>query len=152
MKRCSTCREWKRLDEYHRAPKNPDGHDSRCKVCACAYQHRRYEQGLAHAADIANARVKDARKAARKAGAAINDLTVEQWRWLVFLYGGYCAYCGRQPKRIGLDHVVPLSRGGNNTLSNVVPVCRSCNSHKHAKTPVEAHMTFAIRPLATGGL
>jgi 5-methylcytosine-specific restriction endonuclease McrA len=29
-----------------------------------------------------------------------------------------------------LDHVVPLSRGGAETLANVVLACRSCNSRK----------------------
>ncbi len=29
-----------------------------------------------------------------------------------------------------LDHVVPLSRGGADTLENVVLACRSCNARK----------------------
>ena len=29
------------------------------------------------------------------------------------------------------EHVDPLSRGGNNDMSNIVPACRDCNASKH---------------------
>lgn len=28
------------------------------------------------------------------------------------------------------DHVIPLSRGGSNSITNVVPACKPCNSGK----------------------
>ena len=36
-----------------------------------------------------------------------------------------------------IDHVIPLARGGDNTISNLVPSCGPCNQSKHAKTPAE---------------
>jgi 5-methylcytosine-specific restriction endonuclease McrA len=33
-----------------------------------------------------------------------------------------------------LDHKLPLSRGGSNTIDNVVPACRPCNQKKHRLT------------------
>jgi len=42
-----------------------------------------------------------------------------------------CAYC-EQPV-IGQpdpDHVVPLSRRGANSITNILPSCRACNSDK----------------------
>jgi hypothetical protein len=53
--------------------------------------------------------------------------------------GARCRYCGlRQKLRdMTVDHVVPLSRGGNNALSNLVLACAACNRAKSAH-PVDA--------------
>ena len=56
------------------------------------------------------------------------DLTFDDWQEVLSTYGDKCAYCGCPPET--MDHVVPLSRGGKHTKSNVVPACRSCNSSK----------------------
>ena len=45
-----------------------------------------------------------------------------------------CAYCRRSDCKLTIDHVQPLTRGGSNDISNLVPACRSCNSRKHNKT------------------
>ncbi len=45
--------------------------------------------------------------------------------------GNACAYCKQQA--IGLpdpEHIVPLSRGGRNDMSNLVAACRACNTDK----------------------
>jgi 5-methylcytosine-specific restriction endonuclease McrA len=47
-----------------------------------------------------------------------------------------CAYCLNAPGSC-LDHVLPLSRGGSNAPTNLVVACRSCNSRKHNRTPLE---------------
>lgn len=59
------------------------------------------------------------------------DLTYEQWQGILVRHNHCCAYC-RAPKPGTMDHVIPLSRGGSHTASNVVPACRSCNSSKKA--------------------
>ncbi len=53
-----------------------------------------------------------------------------------------CQYCGvRVGMRTGTrDHVLPRSRGGPDTLSNVVTACCACNSRKGDHTPAEAGM------------
>lgn len=45
------------------------------------------------------------------------------------LEGSECHYCGSQVK-LGLDHVIPMSDGGPNVPSNIVPCCHSCNASK----------------------
>lgn len=42
---------------------------------------------------------------------------------------GICHLCGKKPPRhlIELDHLVPLSKGGNHTADNLRVSCRRCN-------------------------
>ena len=48
------------------------------------------------------------------------------------IYSSQCVACGTY-ERITLDHIVPLSRGGNHSLGNLQPLCFSCNSSKGNK-------------------
>ena len=47
-----------------------------------------------------------------------------------------CYYCGSSfPTEA--DHLIPFSRGGADSLDNLVPACRRCNRDKNAYTPEE---------------
>lgn len=85
-----------------------------------------------YAAHVAVSRSRKARAAGRRkrrlAGVA-NDLTAAEWAALQAAWGG-CAYCGAATERLQRDCVLPISRGGRYTLTNVVPACRSCNTSK----------------------
>jgi hypothetical protein len=54
-------------------------------------------------------------------------LTLEEVRQI--MAAGNCHYCGRE-ERLTLDHVVPLSKGGENRPENIVCSCRWCNASK----------------------
>jgi 5-methylcytosine-specific restriction endonuclease McrA len=58
-----------------------------------------------------------------------HDLTPAQWTALTSAWGG-CAYCGTEDAALQKDCMLPISRGGRYTLSNVVPACGSCNASK----------------------
>jgi len=75
---------------------------------------------------------------ARRAGAK-GQITPEQWRLLLKRHNFRCFYCGTVlvPKNRTLDHKIPLSRGGANTITNVVPACRPCNNRKLRMTTAE---------------
>jgi len=62
--------------------------------------------------------------------------------------GSRCQYCGRRFKtqELSLDHVIPRSRGGDATWSNIVCCCTSCNVKKGGRTPHEAHMRLVRAP------
>jgi 5-methylcytosine-specific restriction endonuclease McrA len=65
----------------------------------------------------------------------------------VFKRDGYqCMYCGKRPKQLTIDHVMPQSRGGTDTWDNVVASCRPCNHRKGARTPEEARMPLKRAP------
>lgn len=46
-----------------------------------------------------------------------------------------CQYCGKQPPDtvLHLDHIKPVSKGGKNTLLNLVTSCQECNLGKSNK-------------------
>lgn len=58
-----------------------------------------------------------------------HDLTAAEWSALQGAWGG-CAYCGSGEGTLQKDCLLPISRGGRYTLTNVVPACRSCNASK----------------------
>jgi hypothetical protein len=59
-----------------------------------------------------------------------------------------CAYCGEPhtTPNLSRDHVIPKSRGGADTWTNVVSACHSCNHSKGARTPEEARMQLLYVP------
>lgn len=59
-----------------------------------------------------------------------------------------CAYCGDQflARDLTIDHVMPKSRGGKNTWTNVVAACKPCNHRKGDKTPEEVKMHLLYVP------
>jgi len=64
-----------------------------------------------------------------------------------------CQYCGRHRRELRgrqfltRDHVVPVSRGGENTWKNVVTACSTCNHRKGSRTPEESGMPLLTSPL-----
>ena len=70
--------------------------------------------------------------------------TAEQEDAIKAAYKGRCAYCGKKPKQLTIDHVIPLSKHGGHVPENIVPACRTCNSAKGAR---ESPLLPAIRLL-----
>jgi len=67
----------------------------------------------------------------------------------IYLRDDYtCAYCGKKlkPDKLNIDHVIPKSRGGRNTWTNVVCSCFPCNTKKNDNTPDEANMKLRRKP------
>jgi 5-methylcytosine-specific restriction endonuclease McrA len=65
----------------------------------------------------------------------------------LFARDGYrCQYCGRHRsvlrgrEFLTRDHVVPISRGGQNEWDNVVTACSPCNNRKADRLPDECGM------------
>ena len=72
-----------------------------------------------------------------------NNGSTSQWRRIrqtVINRDGCCQMCGTE-ERLSVDHIVPRSLGGDDSLSNLQVLCGSCNSSKggrffeRAKTP-----------------
>lgn len=67
---------------------------------------------------------------AREVGAT-GTYTLAELIHVYLAHGRECAYCGKVGGELpDPDHVVPLSRGGSNSITNIVPACRRCNGDK----------------------
>jgi 5-methylcytosine-specific restriction endonuclease McrA len=64
------------------------------------------------------------------AGTTKRDYVVDQWQ-------GKCAYCDEQVSKIELEHVIPRSRGGGQSVKNLVLACPTCNQRKGKRTAEE---------------
>jgi len=60
-----------------------------------------------------------------------------------------CQYCGTKApiRELTYDHVLPRSRGGDTSWTNIVTACFRCNSKKGNRTPAEAGMALRCQPV-----
>lgn len=56
-----------------------------------------------------------------------------EFQYLLYQYNNKCLKCGNKID-IERDHIVALNNGGDNTIKNIQPLCKSCNSSKSTKT------------------
>lgn len=66
----------------------------------------------------------------KRAGGKID---IKEWNNKCKLLKFKCQHCGTI-ERITIDHIIPVSKGGSNDISNLQPLCISCNSRKYNKT------------------
>lgn len=58
-----------------------------------------------------------------------------------------CQYCARRGERLTVDHILPRSRGGETTWTNVVAACLRCNLQKGNRSLTEAGMSLIREPV-----
>lgn len=148
MKACIKCGKSKPLSEYHR---RGSGYRNECKPCRAEIKriwraknserlneyNRQWKRN--------NPEMVRARKRHRRAvlaGVPSEVYTVDE---ILSMYGSHCHICGegidlKAPRGAGsgsnwerglhLDHVIPLSKGGHDLASNVMPAHALCNLRK----------------------
>lgn len=128
MRVCNTCGEEKPLHEYYKNGKckhsGAVAHRLDCKVCynigrkLDKKKHKKFANNTRH-------RVADMYEPV---------LSISEWRAVMVLFKGECAYCGHVPskrgERLTKDHIVAVSKGGNSSRANIVPACEKCNCSK----------------------
>lgn len=57
-----------------------------------------------------------------------------------------CQYCGSS-RNLTIDHIIPRSKGGKSTWTNLVTACHSCNSKKGDSTLEKIGMKLLRKPI-----
>jgi len=65
---------------------------------------------------------------ARKQGAK-GSFTLEEYKNKLAIHNNKCGYC-LVGDAYTVDHIVPISKGGTNFISNIMPCCLKCNGQK----------------------
>ena len=170
VKTCSKCNiEYPETTEYFYAyGQNKNGLRPQCKDCLRNFQlnylnsmspEERYE--MKRAEQQRNKHIY--RQATRKVVARRRGVHHEDWteKQLLETYGTDCYICHEpidfNAPRVGQgsdrslwpDHVIPMSRGGENTIRNVRPCHSMCNRTKSTKTYDEYMLTGNSQDIVT---
>jgi 5-methylcytosine-specific restriction endonuclease McrA len=57
-----------------------------------------------------------------------------------------CQYCNKTDLPLTIDHIIPKSKGGDDTWENLVAACVRCNNKKGDRSPEEAGMALIKKP------
>jgi 5-methylcytosine-specific restriction endonuclease McrA len=72
--------------------------------------------------------------------------SIKPSRNLIYKRDGHkCQYCG-STRRLTIDHVIPRSRGGQDTWENMVVACSTCNTKKGDTLLEQTGMKLARKP------
>ena len=63
---------------------------------------------------------------------AKGNYTFQEWNEIKKKFNFCCALCGKNESEVKLtrDHIIPITKGGSNYISNIQPLCGPCNSRK----------------------
>ena len=81
---------------------------------------------------------RDAKRWMKRRAQLVGSFTKKQWLERLAEFNYHCAYC-LEPitTYIVAEHMTPISRGGDNLITNIVPACAKCNNKKRTKTILE---------------
>ena len=159
LKTCSKCQTPKPISEFNKSKGRTDGLTCHCKACRATYYISNRSRIVAHTKsyrDSNKEKVNAQKRTYRKTEAAKvskqkthhkrralkNNCKVEDFNPSeVFKRDRYiCQLCGvktrpdfkakHHPKRPELDHIIPLSLGGDHSRLNTQCLCHQCNIEK----------------------
>ena len=90
-------------------------------------RHRKWVESNPEKNRINNANNRTRRKGVR------NRLFKEDWEEVLKYWGNSCAYCGDTESKMTIEHIVAVTKGGDNHKSNIIPACWDCNNSKKAQ-------------------
>lgn len=122
---CTKCGETKKITEFPKNGKFPDGSTrwrNDCKVCYAIQRKLTKQKSVTKFLNNSKHRTK-----------VEIDYNLVDWQDAMIHFKGSCSYCGEKQSRklkMTRDHLTPVSEGGQTVRKNILPACGSCNSSK----------------------
>lgn len=147
-KTCNKCNEEKALTEFHKDKKGKLGVRAECKVCTnkrhatydTTEKYRKWAEKNKQKGNVVywNMRAWKVNSRYIQRYGISEKLTGEELH-IKFASTSECCYCGTPITHDSchIEHVVPVSVGGSNTISNIDFSCGKCNTTKGGKTDKE---------------
>lgn len=103
-------------------------------LCEYEYRKKRYRKNitLSRIKGVIRNQIRESKKLGLKA-----TLTEQQWEYTKQYFNNSCAYCGNDKVNLEQDHLIPMTKGGNYVMGNIIPACRRCNSSKRNNDFIE---------------
>lgn len=157
---CTECGETKSLDNFRcvvRKDSDLPYYDKQCKACvgtrrkiwrdrnpdevnrkAALWERNNRESINARRRRNGNSGSINRRKRLKSAATFV-PITREQIQGLIRKQKGRCAICKKKPRKLHVDHVMPLAKGGAHAIENMQMLCPTCNRKKTDADPID-HM------------
>ena len=160
LQRCQTCKVEKDLSQFSKNKNNENGHCKACKACENLRSKKRYQKvGWKMRQQMADQRIreydkrieierrsraknKEKYRPIKNARQSQRNRLLSDPKYVILykdlkrIYSQPCFNCGSM-KNQSLDHVIPLSRGGEHKIGNMMTLCQPCNASKHSRTIME---------------
>ena len=81
-----------------------------------------------------NARGKAKRRERMEFSRSLGTHTKEEWDELKMEFEGMCVRCGSGDFPVEKDHIIPIYKGGSDSIENIQPLCPRCNASKGPET------------------
>lgn len=69
----------------------------------------------------------------------VGSFTAKEWMMLKKIYNSRCVCCGSS-ENLTVDHVIPVTKGGTGFITNIQPLCETCNKRKNAR-----HIDYRVK-------
>ena len=134
---CRKCKQLRLVSFFHKNQYRKDGYHDQCKTCRLEETTKRYikhkdsidERNRRYAREHPIRRRAIVQRYRCKIEGATGDVSFTDWRDVLVRQRFLCRKC-RTKKPLEMDHIIPLSRGGQHIKENVQGLCVPCHRQK----------------------